>query len=84
MVIVLTSMTDVTCHAVTVLITMTDISVIIHRKEEQNGLRINERKSFAEMLALVCLLNEWPLNECKRARNVDHNHTPIIFYSVCL
>jgi len=42
----LTSVTDVTCHAVSVLIAMTDINVIIHRQEEQNGLWINERKLF--------------------------------------
>ena len=84
MVIVLTSMTDVNCHAVRVLIATTDINVIIYRQEEQNGLRTNEHKLFAVMLAFICLLNEWPLNECKRARKVDHNLMPIIFFSVCL
>jgi uncharacterized BrkB/YihY/UPF0761 family membrane protein len=55
MVIVLTSMTDVTCHVVSVLIAMTDINVIIYRQEEQNGRWIIEHKLFAEMLAFVCL-----------------------------
>lgn len=84
MVIVLTSLTDVTFHAASVLIAMADINVIIHRQEEQKGLQINEHKLRAEMLAFVCLLIEWPLNECKRARKVDHNLMPIILFAVCL
>jgi len=44
MVIVWTSLTDITCHLVNVLIAMTDINVIIYRHEEQNGLQINEHK----------------------------------------
>jgi len=84
MVIVLTSLTDVTFHAVSVLIVMADINVIIYRQEEQKGLQINEHKLHAEMPEFVCLLIEWPLNECKRARKVDHNLMPIILFSVCL
>jgi hypothetical protein len=82
--LVLTLLTVVSCHAINVLIAMTDINVIIYRQEEQKGLQINERKLSAEMLAFVCLLNEWPLNECKRASKADHNPMPIIFFSVCL
>lgn len=35
----LTSLTDVTCHAVSLLSAMTDINVIIYRQEKQKGLR---------------------------------------------
>jgi hypothetical protein len=77
-------MTDVTCHAVIVLIAMTDINIIIYRQEGQKGVQINEHRLCAEMLAHVCFLNEWPLNERKRASKVDHELMPIIFLSLCL